>query len=252
VFRTGVGNDTSPQVGRCLCPFCEGETLKIQRPISLVLAALLCILIFTPASFATQGPASQAEVQVTSEEEMRYCSNQSELFTVYFKLKLTVINKSPKRLIFGRTLSPIARVRIAASLRDAEMRNVLYNPSEFEVSNQKPRHLHLGATPDSKVFVVLNPGQKYEVAVWAGLLADLSKKQISEQAPAMTSGSFVTQVFVRTWPYEAGGNVEIENARNKWSSLGDLLTETIPSNFYPISLPYSQSAPPCDKFKAPK
>jgi hypothetical protein len=190
------------------------------------------------------------KADVTGTEEQLYCKNQSDLFTVYIRTKLTVANTSSKRIIMARTLSPAARVRVSMTPQDAHEGRFVYNPNPYEVKNRNPKSANLGATPDANIFITLDPGEKYETAIWAGVLADLSTKQVSEH-PAMTSGSFRMQVFVRTWPYEVLDPAEFERAKSKWSDVGELLNEVIPSNDYPISLPNSPLAPSCEKFKAP-
>lgn len=220
---------------------------------SLVISLFVFLLLFPvgPKDCTAQEVRPKIEIKITGLEEQRYCENQADLFTVYLKLKLGVTNLSDKPVIISKSLSPVERVRVAVSLEEAESGKFVYNPVAFEVSSRKPKPIHIGATPNQEMFIVLKPGQKYEGVIWTGVLADLSKKLVLDR-PGMTSGPFVVQVSVRTWPYGTVDPSSFETAQNRWKNIGDLLNDVVASNFFPINLPISPRSTPCEKFEAPQ
>jgi hypothetical protein len=208
-------------------------------------------------AFPPQEPVAQSsivsplKVEITGISEQHYCKNETDLFTVYLKTQLIIANPSAQATILPKTLSPALRARVSMSLEDAERRKFVYDPSPYEVSKEGAKSPRFGAAPDPAIFTILRPGAKYATSIWVGMLADLSAKQNSQQ-PGMTSGDFVVQVFVRTWPYSSLSQTEFENVKSNWSREGEVLNQIISSNFYPLSLPTSPVAPSCDKFKAPR
>jgi hypothetical protein len=199
-----------------------------------------------------QSAVRNLEVEVTGLGEQRSCKSQPNLYVVYIETNIRIRNLSNRAVILSRVLSPALRARISLSAIEADKGKFVYNPIPDEVTAQIPESPHFGSAPDPASFVVLAPGREYETATWAGVLADLDAQQLP-QRPAMTSGNFVMQVFVRTWPYENLGLETFEKIKNRWSATGNLLDEVdSSSNFYPVFFPHSPVSPPCDKFKAPQ
>jgi hypothetical protein len=217
-----------------------------------MITTVLALSALVPSVSAQAPPRGRPslEARIISFGEQQYCKNQPDLFTVYVQTKLQFTNISSRPVVLARRIPPAVRERVSVSHEEADRNSFVYSPDPHEVSGHPLPTVKVGNKPDPARFVTISPGSVYETLVWAGLIADLDVSQEREH-PGMTAGDFVMQIFVRTWPYTGLKRIDVEKIALRWRQYGDLFTTTIPTDFFPFTVPKDPVAPTCDGFKPP-
>jgi hypothetical protein len=197
-----------------------------------------------PAQAGYKSADQALEIQAAVEEQ-QYCQNDPQTYTVYLKLHLVLVNKSGGPIILARKIK-IPAVQVSKTTEDAKASKFVYNPDPYEISTLPQTPLKFGSKPAPDQFATLSPGDKYEVAEWTGVLADLSGSD--GDGSSILSGKYVARAVINTWPYP---NKPIAATIEAWSRFGRVTNGIITTDFFPVDFPVVRSAPDCRSFRAP-
>ena len=200
---------------------------------------------------AVAGSQSVNVIATAEQVAEQHCQNYPDNFSVFVKLRLQLRNNSHERIIMARQVAPPVHLRISTSPDNLNAGRFIYNPSVSEVSSNAAKAEAFSDAPDPARFVVLDPGAQFEADTWAVVLADLSKPFREGLTNGLSSGRYVMQIFVRTWPYSTLDESEVARIAQEWQSHGNLVTATVPSSSFTITLPRTKHAVACSLFRAP-
>ena len=93
-----------------------------------------------------------------------YCHNYHDMFSVFMDLKLRFTNVSDHAVILSKTIeSP--NVRAARDTEAGKRGDFLYHPDAHFAVAELHKSPAFKNAPDSKLFVILNAGESFEVLV---------------------------------------------------------------------------------------
>jgi hypothetical protein len=217
---------------------------------STIAKELVFLLLCTPLLLSQRtteepGGAQMLEARAAI-ESLKYCQGDPHTFTVYLKLRLALVNKSRSPVIVSRRVK-IPAVRVSKSADDATAGRFVYDPAPYDISVVPLKPVKFRSKPSSEIFVILKPGEKFEVSQWTGVLADLSGSPAA--GSGIISGKYVAQAVINTWPYPNNPARETVEA---WGSFGRLANEVIKTTLFEATFPVVRTAPSCRSFSAPK
>ena len=133
---------------------------------------LVYLVLSTPLLLVQTKPGNLDAAQVLEAratiDSMKYCQGDPHTFTVYLKLRLVLLNRSSSPVIISRMVK-IPAIRVSKTAQDATAGKFLYDPAAYEISVAPLKAAKFGPKPNPDIFVVLNPGEKYEVSEWSGV-----------------------------------------------------------------------------------
>jgi hypothetical protein len=174
-----------------------------------------------------------AHVKVVNQS---YCHVDDESFVASLNLRLQFINSSGYPVILSRKIEPPPIVRVARDLQSGEKGNFLFVPEVHFAVAELPNGPSFGDAPDTKLFVLLAPGEKFETLVSANVFG------------ANDASIYILQVGVYTWPYEwpyFDVKTNSQELKQRWVKYGDLSTGFVYSDFAPLTLPEHFKNPRC-------
>jgi|SRR5579862_8043553 len=184
-----------------------------------------------------------AHVEVLNQ---RYCHVDDESFVALLNLRLQFINSSDHVVILSRKIEPPPIVRAARDVQSGEKGEFPFAPEPHFTIGQLPKGPSFGDAPDTKLFVLLAPGEKFETIVPANVFGanDGTKNKMG----LLAKGSYVVQVGAYTWPYEwpfFDVKTSSRELKQRWIKYGDLATGIVYSDFASFTLPQHFKNPPC-------
>ena len=168
-----------------------------------------------------------------------YCHIDDESFVVLMDVSLDLTNSSDGSVILSRRIDSPEIVRVAKSVEAgmAGQFESALNPDTFLV--KKPQDPKISDSPSADYFVVLSPGESYEVKSSAFVQGT---RQPTSQQQLVSRGEHVLQLGISTWPYY--GYDDVQGLRIKWAKFGDLQVGLVYTNFISFRIP--------EKFKNPR
>jgi hypothetical protein len=211
----------------------------------LIALNLLCLpLLFVSSQSSSQRgtaqtPAKQAESQLlrltTNVVSENYCSEMDATF-LQWRLKLTYTNVSQRPVLFDPKSKWIYRTLVSRDLKAASAQQYEQAP---ESTFGDLRKFGFNNTPEEASFIVLKPGEVFNVDSDARVMVDDGMPDIHHD---LGVGDHVLQVRVATWYYL----VNPAAYREQWSSRGDLYSSNITSVPLPFTIKKERTVTPCN------
>jgi hypothetical protein len=175
-----------------------------------------------------------------------YCHVDDESFVAFLNLRLQFINSSDHAVILSRKIEPPPIVRAARDVQSGEKGEFLFAPEAHFTVGRLPKSHSFGDVPDTKLFVLLAPGEKFETVVSANVFG--ANEATKNKKGLLAKGSYVLQVGAYTWPYEwpfLDAKTSSQELKQRWIKYGDLATGVVYSDFASFTLPQHFKNPPC-------
>ena len=188
----------------------------------VLLALCLGCAVMEARGQSDVGAELTPKLQLTSEvAEGRFC----ESGYLRLKLRLRYLSTGNQPLILYRQSNTIMTYFISKNIRDAERDKYeqKYSPLQRRVG---PPEVLDGERPDEQKFVILAPGDSYEVTSQAHFPFIFDGKD--PDPVLLRPGRHVLEIRVETWPVAQDAAVEL---RDRWRTHGFLWTKSV------ISLP---------------
>ena len=217
-------------------------------PRYLHAATMLIVVFITLQARGTQEEALPSGVLSMSATalDQKVCKNQANLFTVYVKLRVSLVNRSTRNLIIPRDLPAPYKLRISTSRANADKGLFIYDPDPYFVSSAKNKEPQFNAEPNKDTFIILEPGRERNYFLWAGFLDN----GLKTGGAGVGTGMYYAQAIVATWPYEMEEN-RLNAIARKWSRVGIIPARTMTTNVFELSIPNNLHGPTCRGFQAP-
>jgi len=196
------------------------------------------------------GPVRPTEKLLAAHIEVvnqTYCHVDDESFDAHLDLRLQFINSSARPVILSRKIEPPYVVRVARDPQAGAKGDFLYAPEDHFAVAEFPSGPSFGDAPDTKLFVLLAPGEKFETLVPTSVVGADDAAKVKKGKGLLAKGSYFLQVGVYTWPYEwpyFDVKTTSQELKQRWIKYGDLATGLVYSDFAPFTLP--------DHFKNPR
>lgn len=210
----------------------------------LIALNLLCLpLLFvsqssSPRVTVSQAPVAQAESELlqltTSVVSENYCSEMDATF-LQWRLKLTYTNVGQHPVLLDAKSKWIYRTLVSRDLKAATAQRYEQAPESFFGDLAK---FGFKNTPEQASFIVLKPGEVFNVDSDARVMVDDGRPDIAND---LGVGDHVLQVRVATWYYFAAPAAY----REQWSSRGDLYSANITSVPLPFTIKKERTVTPC-------
>jgi hypothetical protein len=180
--------------------------------------------------------------------EQSYCHNYDDMFTVFMDLKLQFTNSSGHPVILARRIPSPNIVRAARDAEAGKNGVFLYSPDPHFTVAKLPKSPPIQNVPDSKLFVILAPGEGHETLVHSGVLAATGEANGKPMNGLLPKGSYVLQVGVTTWPYQwplFDPHTDPQELKKRWAKYGELSTGLVYSDLVPFTIPENFKNPLC-------
>lgn len=186
--------------------------------MSLLLACLGCAIVKVEGQ-SNKRTDSKPELQLTTEvEDAKYCESDY----LRLQLRLRYYNSGNQAIILSRYSETIWAYFISKSVNDAKRENYeqSYSPSPWRPSEPSVDT----EEPDEQLFVILNPGDSYEVSAPAHFPFLYDGKD--DDPSLLRPGNHVLEIRAGTWPGKQDITTKL---RERWRVHGYLWTESVRS-----------------------
>src|SRR5689334_1177249 len=141
----------------------------------------------------------QGDLSVSLEiVKQSYCHVDLDSFSVKMDVKVRFKNVANQPVILSRQIKSPRIIRVSKSVEAAKNGNVEYEPHIDEFTREIPSLPKFGNLPDAHRFIVLKPGESYEVTVPSGVFGTMKP---AGGRGLLARGTHVLQLGVSTWPY---------------------------------------------------
>ena len=169
-----------------------------------------------------------------------YCHTDADSFVVQIAVQVRFTNVSDEPVILLRRIDTPGVVRVARTTEAGEAGQFEYAPNVDRIVAENPPNPPTGDAPSAEYFVVLAPGQSYDVKTSTTVAG--TKERTAWQRVFVSPGTHVLRLGMSIWPYY--GYPDIEGLRKKWARFGNLQIGYVYTNFVPFHIP--------EKFKNPR
>jgi hypothetical protein len=225
--------------------------MPILRTLLLFACSGLCYEANAQQNKDAKEAAPQAEDLLSVHAEVvaqSYCHNYDDMFSVFMDLKLHFSNLSGHAVILSRKIESPNIVRAARDAEAGKNGVFLYSPDPHFTVAKLPKSPSFRSIPDSKLFVILKPGESFDGLVHSGVLGAKGEATGTPVNGLLSHGSYVLQVGVSTWPYEwpyFEAATDSQMLKQRWAKYGELSTGLVYSDFVPFVIPEHFKNPRC-------
>lgn len=202
------------------------------------------------APSVAQKTENALRVQATIMKQ-KYCRADAEVFRIDLDIKLRFTNIRDQPVILSKRIENPTITRVAKSVDAAKHDNFAYDPNVDFFPTELASAPRFGETLDREHFVILNRGESYETTVSPYLFGTVKAKKHKGRG-LLNKGIYVLQLGIDTWPYDwpffARSN-DVQQLSQQWSKYGHLVTQSIYSDFTPLTISQGSDSPPCEEIQ---
>ena len=202
-----------------------------------VLTCLLAVSICAATSFAQgannaksqNGLAARERLELTTAITRRWSCSPG---TLNLALKLSFRNAGEAPVILSKRVL-MGRVMVSRNPEDAAARKYLLSLRYSDFADKDEPGFGFNTPTDLSGFVVLHPGELYESAESVSFTTHIPGLQGPRPLPEVdfSSGRYLLQIGVGTWPYVA----DAAPIRERWKDKGSLWTRDLLSEPMPFT-----------------
>jgi hypothetical protein len=194
------------------------------------------------AAYQMAVPRQESDLSVSVEVvKQSYCHVDLDSFSVKMDVKLRFTNVAGQPVILARQTRTPRIIRVSKSVEAARKGILEYEPNIDEFTREAPTVPKFGDVPDSRRFIVLKPGESYEVTVPSGVFGTMRP---TSGRGLLARGTYLLQLGVSTWPYPSTPE-EVRKLQARWRGVGHLASGVVYSDFVPFTIPDKFNNPRC-------
>ena len=165
-----------------------------------------------------------------------YCglTPSDPIASLFIDVRVRLRNGSKRVIILARRAGPGLSNRVARSRADTSHGPYVGIMDGYVNDSDAPRVID-GPEPDSRQFVILRPGMSYELDIGTSVVVARSSEEAGVRV--LSGARYLLEVDVPLWPFRLDGQDKVRELRDRWSSHGELVSESVPSGFMPFSAP---------------
>jgi hypothetical protein len=200
-------------------------------PRTLFLLALTPLLVTLAANLPTT--QDQPLKAVSELVGTRYCYGDTEVFSVWLRLRVKYVNRSERTVILDKEIGKAwYGEKVARTLEDLSAGKYEYNPNNDWFFSDKDKLPDVpNAQSPSPDFVILSPGQTFESEINASVVAQYEAPK--DFAGSVRPGVHVFQMELSAWNHPG----EASEFAKSWRKFGDLVTGVVKTEPLEIRIP---------------